>query len=159
MNNRSIFKLKFLYSIASLLLIFLFNSCSSSNKKTTTVIQDITESVYASGVIKAANQYEVFATTNGILKDVLVKEGDTIDIDTPLFIIDNKISAISSENARLTMELSKDKTGPASNTLRELEARLSLAKKKPTMIQFCWYDNKICGHNRLGQKLIWNVAS
>lgn len=130
MNNRSIFKLKFFYSIASLLLIFLFNSCSSSNKKTTTVVQDITESVYASGVIKAANQYEVFATTNGILKDVLVKEGDTIDIDTPLFIIDNKISAISSENARLTMELSKDKTGPASNTLRELEARLSLAKTK-----------------------------
>ncbi|MBL0339692.1 MAG: efflux RND transporter periplasmic adaptor subunit [Bacteroidetes bacterium] len=110
--------------------LLFFSSCNKSNVTTTPVVQDITESIYASGVIKAVGQYEVFATSGGIIKEILVKEGDTINPETPLFVIDNMISAMSTENARLNMELSKDKTGPASNTLRELESRVQLAKAK-----------------------------
>ncbi len=110
--------------------IIVFQSCGPSKQKTTPEVRDITESVYASGVIKSTNQYEVYSTTNGILKEVLVKEGDTIEPTTPLFIIDNTVSSFSTENAKLSMELSKDKIGPESNTLRELEVRLKLSKAK-----------------------------
>ncbi len=112
------------------MLLMAIVSCSSNGSKTTPVVQDITESVYASGIVKASNQYEVYATTNGILKEVLVKEGDTIDQETPLFIIDNEVLAMSSDNARLNMELSRDKTSSSSNTLREFEIRLKLASDK-----------------------------
>jgi HlyD family secretion protein len=124
---KRIFKLLFFLLLPAFIF---FNSCGNLKEKTTPTVQDISESVYASGVIKAKNQYEVYSTMNGILKEVLVKEGDTIDTETPLFVIDNTVSSISSDNARLAMEISRDKTGPDSNTLRELEARLKLAKSK-----------------------------
>jgi len=112
------------------MLLLAVSSCSSNSNKTTPIVQDITESIYASGIIKASNQYEVYATSNGILKEVLVKEGDTIDQETPLFIIDNEVSSMSSENARLAMELSRNKTSSTSNTLREFEIRMKLASDK-----------------------------
>ncbi|HMT29661.1 MAG TPA: efflux RND transporter periplasmic adaptor subunit [Bacteroidia bacterium] len=132
MKNKSFFVwvqyLTFVFFLFAALMVF--DSCSSHRNKTTVIVQDITESVYASGIVKAVSQYEVFATTNGVLKNILVKEGDTINEDTPLFIIDNKISSISSENARLAMELSKEKTSAGSNTLREFEVRRNLARDK-----------------------------
>lgn len=117
------------YSLAVMSLMAFF-ACSNTGNKTTPVLQDITESVYASGMVKASNQYEVYATSNGILREVLVNEGDTIDEGTPLFIIDNEVSSMSSENARLAMELSREKTSSSSNTLREFEIRVKLAADK-----------------------------
>lgn len=111
-------------------MLFCFSGCKKSADSTTVVEQSITESVYASGVIKSVQQYDVFASGNGIIKEILVAEGDTVTEGTPLFIIDNAISAFNAENARLSMELSREQTGPASNTLMELEGRLKLANDK-----------------------------
>jgi len=107
-----------------------FSGCKKSADTTKVIEQSISESVYASGIVKAAGQYEVFAAGNGIIKSILVKEGDSVAKDSPLFIIDNAISAYNSENARIAMELSKEQTGPSSNTLLELEGRLKLAREK-----------------------------
>ena len=118
------------YLLISLIAAATFSSCGNGREKTTPTIQDITESVYASGTIKAVGQYDVFAPTSGILKQTLVLAGDTINTETSLFIIDNTVSALNAENARIAADLLKDKTGPNSNTLRDLEARLSMAKDK-----------------------------
>lgn len=106
-------------------------ACSTDKNQTISpTIQDLTESVYASGVVKAGGQYEVFSPYSGILTANLVKAGDSVETGTPLFVVDNTISSISSDNARISAELLRDKTGPQSNVLLELEKRLSLAKEK-----------------------------
>ena len=48
--------------------------------------ENISESVYASGIIKSQNQYQVFATVSGLLKEIMVKEGDVVKKGSPLFI-------------------------------------------------------------------------
>ena len=108
----------------------LFQSCKEREPSLSPERRDITESVYASGIIKASGQYEIFSPYSGILISNLVKAGDTITPETGLFLIDNTISALNSENARISAELLRDKTGPQSNTLGELEKRLSLAREK-----------------------------
>ena len=42
------------------------------------LVQQITESVYAPGVVKSRNQYEVFSTVPGIVAQIQVREGDTV---------------------------------------------------------------------------------
>lgn len=119
-----------LFSLLAVVSGFLMPSCKSGGDKTKVIEQSITESVYASGIIKSGNQYDVFASSNGIIKEILISEGDTVAPGTPMFIIDNTVSAFNAENARIAMELSKEQTGPASNTLRELEGRLKLAYER-----------------------------
>lgn len=105
-------------------------SCTSTVSTITPVVQDITESVYASGVVKAGRQYDVFSPYGGILLRNLVKPGDTVQPGTPLFMVDNTVSSLNSDNARLTAELLREKSGARSNTLMELEQRLRLAGEK-----------------------------
>ena len=41
-------------------------------------MEKITESVYASGIIKSKNQYQVYAAVSGLIQQILVSEGDVV---------------------------------------------------------------------------------
>ena len=53
-------------------------SCRHREETVQPTLQNITESVYASGVVKSINQYEVYPTTNGIIEKIFVTEGDIV---------------------------------------------------------------------------------
>src|SRR4051794_22239207 len=91
-----------LYTVLSVLL--LFNSCKPKQEKIQPVIQDITESVYASGIVKSENQYQVFATINGLIQQVLVTEGDMVKKDQPIIRVINETSELTRQNAQLAAE-------------------------------------------------------
>ncbi|MBL7728059.1 MAG: efflux RND transporter periplasmic adaptor subunit, partial [Dinghuibacter sp.] len=63
--------------IVSLVAVCLF-SCTAKKEEITPSEEKITESVYASGVIKGRNQYQVYASVNGVIAQVLVNEGDRV---------------------------------------------------------------------------------
>ncbi len=111
-------------------ILLLLASCNRGSESTKPVVQDIAESVYASGLIKSVNQYDVFSPANGIILECLVTEGDSVSKGDTLFIVDNTISKLGSENARLSMELLKNQAGPGSPALLELESRMVLATDK-----------------------------
>ena len=46
--------------------------------------KSLTESVYASGLVKAKDQYEAFTSASGPIQEILVEEGDTVSIGTPI---------------------------------------------------------------------------
>ena len=56
-----------------LLCILALYACQKNSSRIKPVIEDISESVYASGVVKSKNQYEVFSTVNGIINDARLK--------------------------------------------------------------------------------------
>jgi len=133
--------------------VWIFNSCQKSGDTTKVLEQEITESVYASGIIKAVEQYEVFAASTGIIKEILVEEGDAVSKGSPLFIIDNEVSTFSAENARIAMELSKDQSDPSSNTLRDLEGRLKLAHEKMINDSVLYVRQMTLWEQNVGSKL------
>jgi HlyD family secretion protein len=90
--------------VSLFVMLSLLFSCRSKQEKFTVTVQNITESVYASGVVKARNQYEVYSTVNGIIKKRLVTEGDLVRANQPLIQLVNETSRISTENARLAVE-------------------------------------------------------
>lgn len=92
--------------VASFFLIplALLSSCGSEPVTTKPVIQDITESVYASGGIKSKNQYQVFATVSGIVDEVFVDEGSPVEIGTPILLVSNDAQKLMMDNAKLSAE-------------------------------------------------------
>lgn len=84
-----------------LCLVFLLTACSDEQVTTRPTKETITESIYASGIIKSENQYQVFATVNGIIESVLVEEGDTVRRGQPILGIANSTQRLNKENASL----------------------------------------------------------
>lgn len=104
-------------------------ACNQKQEETTTpVIQNITESVYASGIVKSRNQYQVFSTVNGILAQKKVSEGDTVQKGDVLVTLLNETQRLNSENA----ELAATYSSVAYNTdrLNELKINIDLARAK-----------------------------
>lgn len=103
--------------------LVLLASCGGDRETTKPTVGPITESVYASGVVKAAGQYQVYPTATGQVVALLVKEGDTVKVGTPLLRIDDRSSSASSRSASAQVRLLEQNAsdnGPVLVQLREV---------------------------------------
>jgi multidrug efflux pump subunit AcrA (membrane-fusion protein) len=78
-------------------------SCENKQETSFPTLGPITESIYASGVLKTSDQYQAFVTVNGIINELLVQEGDSVHIGTPLLTITNETQRFGAENAALAV--------------------------------------------------------
>jgi multidrug efflux pump subunit AcrA (membrane-fusion protein) len=114
-----------------LLIFFSFSwfcSCKKKQETTSPSVENISESVYASGVVKSRNQYQVFSTVNGLLQTKYVSEGDSIKKGDVLFSIKNETSLLNKENAQLASDFAD--ANIKSDRLAELKINTNLAKAK-----------------------------
>jgi HlyD family secretion protein len=110
------------------LLGFIFYACNNKSGKIKPVITSISESVYASGIIKSKDQYEAFATVNGIIENIFVSEGDTVKIGTTILSISSEAQKLNKENAELTAKFSDYNTNR--DKLNEAKQFIELSKNK-----------------------------
>lgn len=106
---------------------FLF-ACKQKPEQTTVMEEKIVASAYASGTIKSQNQYQLFATVNGIIKDIFVKEGDTVKKGQPILKIQNETARLTAENASMAADYANISNN--ADKLRELEANIEYAQTK-----------------------------
>ena len=134
--------------IATCFLVVLFAACRDKSVTTNPSSGTITESVYAAGKVKAVNQYTVLATVNGILQNIKVNAGELVKKDQILFEMENKATALNSENARLAMELSQENSRKGSDKLQEMEANRNQA----------WDKYLLDSSLYLRQKKLWDAG-
>jgi multidrug efflux pump subunit AcrA (membrane-fusion protein) len=103
-------------------------ACRNKVETITPTIEPITESVYASGIIKSNNQYQVFATVSGIIGQIFVNEGDTVSAGTPLLSLLNETSRLNTENAQLAASYADFNANK--NKLNELRINIEFARIK-----------------------------
>lgn len=106
-------------------------ACKGKPETIRPTLAPITESIYASGIVKSRNQYEVYASVSGILRDVLAEEGAVIRIGSPLFSIANTAQQLSKENAALTADfnsrrLNEVKLSEAKDAIRSAKSKFQL---------------------------------
>ncbi len=111
-----------------LLVLPLIFSCKKKQEQLHPVEEKITESVYASGIVKSKDQYQVFSSANGLISKILVTEGDLVKKGDALIRLTNTTAQLNTENARLSV----DYAAVAANKekLNELQYSISLAKSK-----------------------------
>ena len=91
-------KLRFLY------FLFFLLACKNKQEHVKPVLSAITESVYASGMLKSEAQYQAFSSVSGSIQDIYVKEGDMVKIGTPILSITNDLQQLNTQNAQLAAQ-------------------------------------------------------
>jgi multidrug efflux pump subunit AcrA (membrane-fusion protein) len=132
-------------------LSFFIFSCKSKVEKIRPVVSSITESVYASGLVKSKNQYQVFSTVSGIIQDILVSEGDTVKAGTLLFALIDDAQRLGKENAALNAAFADLKANQGK--LSEAKLLLDFAKNKMKNDSALFFRQKSLWQQQIGTKI------
>lgn len=99
-------------------------------EKTQPTIENISESVYASGIIKSKKPIPGFSPpmVGGLIQQILVKEGDVVKKGDALFVIQNETSKLNAENASLAADFANSNVG--GDRLNELKGAIETARTK-----------------------------
>jgi HlyD family secretion protein len=143
-------KVAHLFIISALLL---FISCSKEKESILVSASNITEVVYASGKIKAVDQYNVYSTVNGVLQNIFVNVGDNIQKGQTLLEIDNVTSQLNTENARIALDLSAENNRKGSDKLQEIELNVNLALEKLQLDSSLFFRQKKLWEQNIGTQL------
>lgn len=123
--------------------LLLLASCSKTDDSAIKPVKgNITESVYASGVVKSENQYTVYASVSGVLQKVNAVVGETISEGQPLFQIEGDKAALNTESARLAYQLSSENNRYIQDKIAEMETKVQAAKDKLALDQSVYLRNK-----------------
>lgn len=132
-----------LLKVFYLSLFLLLVSCSQNdNGEIQPTKGSITESVYASGVVKSENQYTVYSTVSGVLQKINVTAGQTIAKGQSLFQIESDKAALNTENARLAYQLSNENNRYIQDKIAEMETKVQVAKDKLALDLSIYNRNK-----------------
>lgn len=116
------------YLLLLFLAITLFVSCNQKQESIRPTIEKITQSVFASGTVKSGNQYEVYAKVSGVIKKILVKEGELVKKGQAIIQLSNTAPSLNYENAKLLENYSSDNANQ--EKLSQANNEVELAKSK-----------------------------
>ena len=130
--------------------IMLF-SCGKKQETSLPSLGPITESIYASGVLKTADQYQAYVTVNGIISQILVKEGDSVHVGSPLVSITNETQRFAAENASLAANFNDFSAN--SGKLDEAKLVIESAKNKFKLDSALYFRQKNLWEQQIGTKV------
>ncbi|MDI1354273.1 MAG: efflux RND transporter periplasmic adaptor subunit [bacterium] len=133
------------------LLSIFFLSCRSKVEKVKPVFSAISESIYASGILKSKNQYEAFATVNGLIETIYVKEGDSVKKGEPILSIASEAQRLNKENAGLAAEFSDFNANQGK--LNEAQLGIELARNKLKVDSALYYRSLNLWEQNIGTKV------
>ena len=115
--------------LSIILAIFLF-SCGKKTETATVQRKDITEMVFATGSLKADDEYLVAAQADGYLKTLNFEEGDVINAGRVLAVIDNKQSLVNVNQSGKLLAIAKANATENAPLIQQIIININLAKEK-----------------------------
>ena len=112
-----------------LLAISIF-SCGKKTETATVQRKDITEMVFATGSLKADDEYLVAAQADGYLKSVNFEEGDVINAGKVLAVIDNRQSIVNVNQTAKLLAIAKANAKESAPLIQQIRININLAKEK-----------------------------
>ncbi len=134
----------------ALLSIVLF-SCGDSVETIKPTIESISQSVYASGVIKSQDQYEAYASVSGIVNQIFVVEGDTLKKGDPILTISNEVQKLNAENARIFSDYNA--LSANQGKLNEAASLIEFTRNKMRNDSVLFYRQKNLWEQEVGTKV------
>ena len=108
--------------------VFNLISCSSKTETAYPLRERISELVYASGMVKSRDQYQVYASVNGVITEMRITEGSMVKKGDILMTVRNNVSQLNVESAKLAAAHA-DITANA-NKLKEARVSIDLTRAK-----------------------------
>ena len=120
-------KAYYLFFIATGLVM---SSCGRRSGEIKPERKNLTEMVFASGVLEADDQNNLTAQTDGYLIQLNFKEGDLVSAGQLLAVIDNSQNIINSQNADVLHAIAETNALPTAPALQQIGANIVSAKAK-----------------------------
>lgn len=118
------------YFILVFAALALLNSCGKKYTETKPEYRNITETVFASGVLVPENQYNLTAQSDGYLISLNFEEGDIVKTGYLLAEIDNKTYDINMLGANQLLDIAISNLSPSAPALKQIEANLLAAEQR-----------------------------
>jgi HlyD family secretion protein len=129
------------YFAILLVITLIFSSCRKGRERTKPILGMITETVYASGVVKSKNQYQVHSAVGGLIREIIVKEGDTVRKGDPLIVLMNETSKLNTRNAELAAAYADLKANAYKLDEAQVAIGLALSKLRNDSLLFVRQQN------------------
>ncbi len=126
-------------------------SCKSKVEKIKPTIESVSESIYASGIIKSKNQYEAFVTVNGNIDQIFVAEGDTVQKGSAILSVSNQTQKLNRENAKLSAEFAD--LDANQGKLSDAKSMIALSKEKLKNDSALFFRQKALWKEQVGTKV------
>ena len=117
--------MKSFFVITAMLLLF---ACKEKTETIQPKRQNITESVYASGIVKSGDQYQVFANTSGLISKLNVTEGEQVYKGQTIAMLSNKALRLNAESSKIAADFNAFENNRA--RLEEMRQNIDLARQK-----------------------------
>ncbi|MGX5691076.1 efflux RND transporter periplasmic adaptor subunit [Arcticibacter tournemirensis] len=115
------------------LVLVLFLASCLGKKKTEIVaptIAPITEAIFAPGHLEAGHQFTLTAFNDGYIRQMLIKEKDTVSNGQLLVVQDDVAASIGEKSSEENLKISVENTSESSPVLQQLRAQLISAEQK-----------------------------
>jgi HlyD family secretion protein len=132
-------------------LFFILTSCKKNVEQTKVQLKDVSEAVYASGIVKSKNQYQVFSKVNGTIEKLYVVDGDYIKKDGLIMKIMNQTSELNTQNAALDVENTNFNANI--DKLADLNINIDLAHRKLQNDSLLWVRQANLWNQQIGTKV------
>lgn len=130
----------------------LASSCNENKDLIHPERRDITEWVYASVTVRPDSMYKAYATVSGILEDVMVKEGDSVDFGAALFKIRNTNPELQVKKLKLDYDLALEYLNQQNGILKSLKDQINAVqlRHRNDSLNYCRQAN--LWSNSIGSK-------
>jgi HlyD family secretion protein len=103
-------------------------SCGKKTEETKPIRKDVTETVFASGILEADGTYNLTAQTDGYLVQINFKEGDLVKEGSVLAVVDNKESKYNTESTNALYNIAQSNLSPTAPALMQAKNNVAVAK-------------------------------
>ena len=110
--------------------LILVSSCGKRTTETKPIRKDVTETVFASGILVPEDQYNLTSLSDGYIKKLNIEEGNVVTENQLLAIVDNEQSTISAKSSVDLLAIAMSNTNPNAPALKQAEINVELAKQK-----------------------------
>jgi HlyD family secretion protein len=119
---------------ASILILLAFTfflvSCGRKTEETTPIKKDVTELVFASGILEANNTYNLTAQTDGYLLKLNFNEGDLVEAGTVLAEVENTENVLNTESTQALYQIAESNATANAPAILQAKSAWLLAKQK-----------------------------
>lgn len=127
--------MKHQYLIIMIAGLLILSSCRGKVSETRPSFKDLTDLVFAPGVLEADDQYSITAQTDGYLVKMNFKEGTMVEKGQLLAVIDNDQNIINVQSASRLHVISRENTLSSAPALQKIKANLQSAGAKLNLDQ------------------------
>ncbi|MCF6183074.1 MAG: HlyD family efflux transporter periplasmic adaptor subunit [Bacteroidales bacterium] len=110
--------------------IILSTSCNKNGKEISPERKNITETVFASGVLVPESQYNLTSLTEGYITQLNFDEGSLVKTGELLAVINNKQNTVNALSADNLYRIALQDAQPDAPSLKQAKTNLELAEKK-----------------------------